>query len=255
MSIGPFVVGERPSDPLLITVTDAAGAPRDLSTYNAVTVEGLPAGTTAITNAAQGRISYTFTAAFAQAGTASFRVKLAQADGDVDYTPYGQIEVSDAFVLRASPTQAYNATAQQVSAAELQQAQVQIALTVDRDLADATVWAAISPRDQGLLAMAISWQAVELKRTADAGLGALPGNVTAMSTAGQSVSFAPGTSVASISNLSPIVVKVLNRLSWRIRQLSGVLEAEARGAAPDPWMRHVDYVVGHNFGLYVGTLP
>lgn len=255
MSIGPFVVGEQPSTPLLVQVTNAAGTPLDLTGYDDVTVEGLPEGLTTLADAALGKVQYTFTEPFETAGTLSFRVKMSQTDGDVDYSPYSDIEITDAFVLRATPAMAYSATAQQVSTAELQQAQVQIALVVDRDLADADVWAAMTPRDQGLIAMAISWQAVELKRSTEAGLAGLPGVVTAMSTAGQSVTFASGTSVASMTSLSQVVVQVLNRLSWRMRQYSAILENEARGPAPDPWIREVDYVVGHNFGLYVGTLP
>lgn len=257
MSLGPWQVGEQPTDPLLITVTDSEGAPRNLDVYDTVTVEGLPEGVTTVASAVDGKVQYTFTAPFAEAGTVSFRVTMASNDDPTgpDVTPWISAEVSGVLVARATPAQAFAATAQQVSAADLQLAQVQIALVVDRDLAEQATWDAISPRDQKLLTQAISWQAVELNKAEAAGLAGLPGSVQSMSTAGQSVTFASGTSVASMTNLSPVVVTILNRLSWKRRQLSAYLENEARGPAPDPWIRQIDYVVGHNFGLYVGTLP
>src|SRR6478735_3318371 len=128
MTFGPVTVGEQPSQPLLITVTDADGVPLDLEVYDTVTVEGLPEGVTTLADAPNGQVQYTFIAPFEEAGTVSFRVKMEQDDGDTDYSPYGEVEVTGAFVLRATPTQAFNATAQQVSNEDLQRAQVQIAL-------------------------------------------------------------------------------------------------------------------------------
>lgn len=255
MTFGPFSVGEQPSTPLLLTVTKADGTAVNLDAYDDITVVGLPEGSTTVASASQGRVQYTFAAPFTEAGTVRFRVRLVQDDGDTDYSPWAEVQVFAEPVTRVSTAQAYTTTAQQVSAERLLQAQVQIALVVDRDLADADIWAALAERDQKLLRQAIAWQAVELGRVADTGLGSLPGPVQSMNTAGQSVTFATGTTLASSTTLSPVVVQVLNRLSWRRRQISAHLEADARGPAPDPWVRHIDYVVGHNFGLYVGTLP
>lgn len=253
MSWGPFHVGEQPSVPLLITVLDADGQPLDLEVYDDVTVEGLPDGVTTIADAPNGQVQYTFTAPFTEPGTLSFVVKMHQDDGDLDESRTGEVEIIGTLTARATPAQAYAYTAQQASAADLQLAQAQVAMTVDRDLADDDVWDAIGTRDQSLIRQAISWQAVELDRTTALGLTAMPGVVTSMSTAGQSVAFAAGTTVASMTNLSGVVVGLLDRLSWKVRQYSAELACAARGPAPDPWHPIGQYQLGSNGGLYLGS--
>ncbi len=65
--IGPYAVGEIPL-PLVVTFKDSDGAVINLTGYNAETViEGVddtadlaPAGTTAVTNAAGGEVTYTW---------------------------------------------------------------------------------------------------------------------------------------------------------------------------------------------------
>lgn len=254
MTIGPFAVQERPSTPLVVTVTNADGTAKDLSGYDTVDIEGLPAGVTTVADAATGRVQYTFTEAFAEAGTVRFRVVLSQADGDTDFSPWGEIQVLGDLAPRVTAGAAYAHTAQQVSVTDLVRAQAQIALVVDRDLADTEIWTGIETRDQKLLAQAISWQAVELAKTDAAGLASLPGQVQAMSTAGQSVTFATGTSLTSMTALSPVVIQVLNRISWRRRQISAEPLVDARGPMPDPWARVGGVTYTENFGLFVGTL-
>ena len=235
MALGPFAVGEQPSEPLVIAVTNAVGEPLDLDLYDSLHFDGdaLPAGTVTIASAPEGKLQYTFSEAFTVAGPVEARVRLVQDDGDVDYSPWFSFDVLPAYALRVTPVEAYVFTAQSVTQAQLLTAQAQVAMVVDRLLADDVIWDGLWSRDRSLLQQAIAWQAAEVAQAAVIGVPQMAG-VQSMSTANQSITFTAGSGTAPSVPVGQMSLAILKRLSWRLRQLSSYVEPER--VRPDAWV-------------------
>lgn len=223
MSAGPFFVGEQPSSPLTIDLTDSSGAALDLSVYDDVELisEEIPAGTLSIVEPAAGRVQYVFSAPFAVAGTVSYQIRLEQLDGDTDYTPPATFQVLSTTSTGAivSASMASDITGASVSGADLVRAQHQIGAVLGHDLFDTAFTGRRTGRDMYLLRQAVAYQAAGLGQAAMT----VPIGVTAVSQAGLSLSFGAPTGLAE-SQLSPWAVSLLKRLSWRRRR---VLRASA----------------------------
>jgi hypothetical protein len=95
-------VGQKPSTPLVLNVTDTQGQPVTLSTYTAVQMLiKSPTGTmivdgTAVLTISGNKATYTWgtTSIFTEPGDYRFQLKLTKAGGVVDYSTVAKIEVS-----------------------------------------------------------------------------------------------------------------------------------------------------------------
>lgn len=217
MAIGPFAVGEQPSEPLVIRVTNSDGEPVDLDQYDSMELigYGLPEGITSIADAAAGRVQYTFTAPFADVGTVEARVVLTQEDGDVDYSPVFSFEVYDVVTSTfLSGPQVFTITGQNSSRAARAKAQSIVGLVLHRDLSDTDWLDRLGARDLGLLRQAVAWQSV-FTPTLE-----VPPGATSVATGDVSLTF--GGSSAESTVLATLTAMALSRLSWRRRSMISV---------------------------------
>ncbi|WP_157107670.1 hypothetical protein [Nocardia amikacinitolerans] len=97
-----YYVEQKPVEPLVLTVRDERGVPRNLSAYDSaqVFISGTngfgfdDAGTASITDAANGRITFTFTGNSVFGTVGRYRIQVKLIDGDRwDWSDIGEIEV------------------------------------------------------------------------------------------------------------------------------------------------------------------
>lgn len=224
-----FYVGEKPSQPLVVTVTDDAGTPLDLNAYVSVALvgDGLPAGTAATSDAQAGEVSYTFTDPFVTAGPVEFLVRLNTASGGIDYSgPLVLSVLQRPADSRVTLALARLITASDVSSDSLLRAQSQLSLLVDRQLWDDETWDALPERDSSLLRQAIAWQGLHLDQVEQSPMPFVPG-ATSLSTGDVSVSFGDGATPGAVA-LSPLARNLLRRLSWHRNEIPAYVPKRSR---------------------------
>lgn len=209
-----YFVGETPSRPLVIVLKKADGTVYDLTDYSDVTLvgDGLPAGSTIVTDALNGRIQYSFSAPFTSAGVLDLRVELRTVDGDVDYASPMQVTVaneSPGATLYATASDVEAITGTPVSNNKIARAQSMVSLACGYDLTDTT--RTFSSRDTSLLRQAVAWQAEALQ--AGRINEELPAGASSISLGDAAVSFGPGGS-GSHPWLSSLARAAILRLSW-----------------------------------------
>jgi hypothetical protein len=161
-----FYVGEQPSDPMVVTVTEPDGVtPRDLTGVTSVAFVGdpLPAGTAAVANAAQGKVQYDFDDPFTEAENLRLQVKMTTGD-DVDYSAVFTVSVqnpADTLATIVTPVQVEAWTSVSVSQSDVVKAQGVVGLTVGRDLTDPLWLLTVGDRDLFWLQQAVAWQAAD----------------------------------------------------------------------------------------------
>lgn len=218
-----FYVGEQPSDPLVITIHDEAGAPVDLSDVSSVALVGgiLPDGELDISNAAEGKVQYTFNEPFTLAGVLDLQVQMVDSAEGTDYSAPFQLVVSDPadiamLLVTAGLVELWTGTP--VSEANIARAQGSLCLVLGRDLSDAAWLTALGTSDNFWLRQAIAYQAAYLASVDNIGAltpGAVPG---AISVANGDVSVTwSDTSVAQAEVgpvLSPSAQAAVRKLTW-----------------------------------------
>lgn len=213
MSLGPFVEGEQPADPLVLTVVDAAGDTVDFDDYDTVTLSGtLPAGTA--TPLAGGVLQYKATEPFTEVGTFEIRVVMSQDDGDVDYSQPFEYTVEPALVFtsnRVTPDVVFANTGSAVSPQDIARAQADVNLFVARNLGDDALWDDLLDTDVYWLGLAISHQAAF---TAAGGFDLeVPIGANSVSAGGVAVSMSSGFSIEGV-HLAPLAKMALKHVSW-----------------------------------------
>ena len=220
-----FYVGERPSTPLVITVTDEAGAPRDLSGYSEVSIVpvdtvGLPPGDCSVSDAEAGKVQYDFIDPFEVAALLVLQVKMETGTGDVDMSGSFTLTVLDqvdSTTTLVTPAQVEAWTGRSVSQQQVVQAQFQVSLAVGADLSDEDWLAGLGSQDTYWLSLAVAYQAADLARfqaaTEQIQVPYLPG-VQSVSTGDQSITFRAGESGVSVPGMSSQANIALRRISW-----------------------------------------
>lgn len=238
-----FYVNERPSDPLVVTVTQADGVtPRDLTAVSSVALVGdvLPAGTTSVNNAALGKVQYDFTAPFTEAANLLLQVKLTTGV-DIDYSAPFTISVQnagDTVVPIVTPAAVEATTGVSVSGVDVVRAQGFVGLVVGRDLTDVAWLLTVSTRDQFWLRQAIAWQASE--HPADSvvavSLPYIPG-ASSITNGDVSISYRDDSS-GELANLCANARLAVNKLSWLrpVRSVSATPFLANRGPQPSTWV-------------------
>lgn len=234
-----FYLGEQPSEPLVVTVRDDAGNPRDLSDVTAVEFVGgdLPAGDAAVSNAAAGKVQYDFSAPFTVAENLRLQVKLTTPEGTDYSAPFtlAVLDPADATVTIVTPAQVEAWTTTSVSEGDVVRAQGLISLAVGKDLSDPLEMAELRDRDVFWLKQATSWQAAAHPEGATVTLPYVPG---ASSIANGDVSISYFEDGASeLSNLAANAKLALKRVSWLrpVRSVSATPFLTSR-TQPDPWV-------------------
>jgi hypothetical protein len=238
-----FYVGEQPSDPLVVTVTDEGGAPRDLTGVTSVQFVGdpLPAGTAAIANAAQGKVQYDFDAPFVDAENLRVQVKMLTG-GDSDYSAPFTISVQnpqDALVTIVTPQQVEAWTNVSVSNGDVVRAQGLICLVVGRDLTDVDwIDEDVSNQDLFWLQQAVAWQASEHPEdtTVRVQMPYVPG-ASSITNGDISISFRDD-SQSELAQLAGNALLAVKRLSWMkpVRSVSATPFLSNRGPRPSTWV-------------------
>lgn len=191
-----FYVGEQPTSPLVITVTNEDGTPRDLADYESVSFigEGMPDGTTTVSDPAEGKVQFDFAAPFTVAENLTLQIGMES--GDIyDYSaPFviSVLDVPDESLTIVTPAQVEATTGESVTRKQVVKAQGLVSLAVGRDLTD-QVWFTgyVSARDQFWLRTAVSYQAshdAELESGDTLSVPYAPG-VATMSTGDQSITY------------------------------------------------------------------
>lgn len=210
-----YYVGETPSRPLVINLRDSSGEQLDLTGLT-VTLEGdgLPAGTTTVTDATTGEVEYEFTAPFTEAGILEVRARLVSGSGDVDLTDPMEIPVYDdsTGTLIMTPAQVEGITGTVVTASNIARAQSMVSLAVGRDLSNPDVVASLTDNDLYLVRQAVAWQAEGI-RTGKVN-ESYPTGAVSISSGDQSISFGSGGSSSDASLLAPLATLAVKRLSW-----------------------------------------
>lgn len=237
---GTYYVGEQPSDPMVLTVTDAAGDPVDLSDVSAVALVGdeLPAGMATVENPFAGTVQYKFTAPFADSGSLTLQVAMTDTDGGVDYSAPFTVTVADpseGTALLVTPVEVENWTGVPVSVSDIARAQGQVSVACGRDLSDPDWLGGLSSSDYYWLRLSVAYQAAEI----------------AMSSGGLSMPYVPGaTSIANgdvrvtygegggsqMTGLNGMANAALQRLSWmgNFRSVQAT-PFSSRGPKPSAW--------------------
>lgn len=217
-----FYKGEKPSTPLVITVTDDDGQPKDLSIYADVSIvpidtPGLPIGVCSISDTTTGRVQYDFSEPFEDAVVLVLQVRMATSGDDVDLSAPFTLTVldpNDAGVTLVTPPQVENWTGQSVSQQQVVQAQYQISLAVGADLFDEEWIDSLGSKDRYWLNLAVAYQAADIAKvdssTAEITVPYLPG-VQSISTGDQSISFGSGADTGGVATQANTA---LRRLSW-----------------------------------------
>lgn len=238
-----FYVGEQPSDPLVVTVTEADGVtPRNLTGVGSVSFVGdpLPAGTAAVADALTGKVQYDFSAPFTEAENLQLQVKMTTGS-DSDYSQPFTVSVqnpADTLATVVTPAQVEAWTNVSVSQGDVVRAQGLICLVVGRDLTD-TVWLAdVSNQDTFWLQQAVAWQAAEHPQN-DAPLILLPYVPGASSIANGDVSISyRDDSGDELSTLAANAKMAVKRLSWLrpVRSMSATPFLSNRPPRPSTWV-------------------
>ena len=243
MSSVTYYVGERPSDPLVVTVTEPDGVtPRDLTGVTSVQFVGdpLPAGTAAIADALTGKVQYDFSAPFTDAENLRVQVRMNEGT-DVDYSKPFTISVQnvlDALATIVTTSQVEAWTGVSVSLGDINKAQGLICLTVGRDLTDVNWLDGVSNQDMFWLQQAVAWQAAEhpADSTITVALPYVPG-ASSIANGDVSISFRDD-SQSELSNLASNALMAVKRLSWMkpVRSVSATPFLTNRPTQPSTWV-------------------
>lgn len=237
-----FYVGEQPSDPLVVTVTEPDGTPRDLTGVTAVSFVGdlLPAGAATVNNAAEGKVQYDFSAPFTVAQNLRVQVRMVTA-GDSDYSAPFTISVQnpeDALATIVTPAQAEGWTGVSVSESDVVKAQGLVCLVVGRDLTDADWLLTVSDQDMFWLKQAVAWQSAEHPEggTITVPLPYVPG-ASSIANGDVSISFRDD-SQSELANLAGNATLAIKRLSWMrpVRSVSATPFLYNRPRQPSTWV-------------------
>jgi hypothetical protein len=238
-----FYVGEQPSDPLVVTVTEADGVtPRNLTDVDTVEFVGdvLPVGTASIANAALGKVQYDFDEPFEEAQNLRLQVKMITGT-DVDYSAPFVVSVQnldEATVPIVTPAQVEGWTNVSVSTGDVVRAQGIITLVVARDLTDAVWFAGVAAQDQFWLQQAVAWQAAEHPEggTVRVALPYVPG-ASSIANGDVSISYRED-SQSELANLAANAKLAVSRLSWmrQLRTVSAMPFLSQRGPQPSSWV-------------------
>lgn len=213
-----FYIGEQPSDPLVVTVHNSDGTVRDLTGVDTVDFVGdpLPAGTTSIVSAPQGKVQYDFDAPFAVAANLTIQIQMNE-NGDVDLSEPFTISVQDpgeAITPIVTPSQIESWTGVSVSNNDVVRAQGIVSLVVGRNLNDAEWYADLSTNDQFWLQQGVGWQAAEHPQDTVVAMDFpyVPG-VSSISNGDIAISYSEGGGDEYVS-LAQNAKLALKRLSW-----------------------------------------
>lgn len=220
-----YYVNAVPSEPLVITVRDKAGAPVNLAAASSVVFVGdaLPAGTASINNAAQGKVQYLFSSPFASAGLYVIQVRVNYASGGPDISGPVTLRVenlSEPAALLLTPSQVEDLTGVPVSRNQVARAQALIGLVVGQDLNDPDWYPSEPTRDVYWLKSAVAWQATATPVTPTqpgAGDYDIPAGARSVSTGDLSISFGDDGYTAGAGGVNELhgnARLALNRLSW-----------------------------------------
>jgi hypothetical protein len=243
MAVPIFYVGEQPSDPLVVTVTEADGVtPRDLTGVTSVQFVGdpLPAGTAAVALAAEGKVQYDFSAPFVEAENLRMQVKMTTGT-DVDYSAPFVVSVqneADALATIVTPVQVEAWTSVSVSQSDVVKAQGLVGLVTGRDLTDAVWLLGVNDRDLFWLQQAVAWQASEHPEGGGVSV-ALPYVPGASSIANGDVSISyREDSGDELSNLVANARLAIKKLSWMrpVRSVSATPFLSNRPTQPSTWV-------------------
>lgn len=213
-----FYVDEQPSDPLVVTVRDPDGVPVDLS--DVITVEfvggALPDGEAVVNNAAEGKVQYTFSAPFTEAGVLSLQVKMIDTVNGVDFsTPFNLVvaDPAEEAELLVSAVEVEAWTGAPVSVADISRAQAIVGLACGRNLNDTDWLATLSTTDSYWLSLATAYQAVEVRAAQEGVVFPYVPGASSISTGDVSVSYRAdaNSDVVGLGNLARTAV---SRLSW-----------------------------------------
>jgi hypothetical protein len=239
-----FYVGEQPSDPLVVTVTEADGVtPRDLTGVGSVSFVGdpLPAGTAAIANAVEGKVQYDFSAPFTEAENLRLQVKMSTG-ADADYSGVFTVSVqnpADTLATIVTPMQVEAWTSVSVSNTDVVRAQGLICLVTGRDLTDQD-WldSNVSNQDLFWLQQAVAWQAAEHPEdgTITVALPHVPG-ASSISNGDVSISYREDNQ-SELANLASNATLAIKRLSWMrpVRSVSATPFLTERVRQPSTWV-------------------
>jgi hypothetical protein len=239
-----FYVGEQPSDPLVVTVTESDGVtPRDLTGVGSVAFVGdpLPAGTAAVADALEGKVQYDFSAPFTEAENLRLQVKMTTGS-DIDYSQPFTVSVqnpNDALVTIVSPAQVEAWTNVSVSNGDVVRAQGLICLVVGRDLTDVDwIDEDVSNQDLFWLQQAVAWQASEHPEdgTIKVALPYVPG-ASSIANGDVSISYRED-SQSELANLASNTLLAIKRLSWMkpVRSVSATPFLTDRPRQPSTWV-------------------
>lgn len=243
-----FYVGEQPSDPLIITVRDSAGAAVNLTDVSTVSLVGdpLPAGTCIINNAALGKVQYTFTAPFTVAGSLVEQVKMVDTVAGIDYSAPFTLSVAnmaEPATALVTPAQVETFTGQVVSENDIARAQGVISLAAGVNIADPDWLELVSTADTYWLELAVSYQAVEVgHQLAGESMIGFPG-AKSLSNGDVRVTFSDSVD-SSMPELGSLARAALMRLSWLrpMRSIQAKPFLLTPSPPPDPWITTTTYV-------------
>jgi hypothetical protein len=218
-----FYVGEQPSDPLVITVRDSAGAPLSLTDVSSVSLIGddLPDGSLDVSDAAAGKVQYTFDAPFDSPGVLQLQVSMQDQAGGLDYSAPFTITVASpatADSLIVTPSQVEIWTGVPVSLNDIARAQGDIMLVVGRDLTNSAWLSSLAYTDQFWLRMAVAQEAAERAQAPVSGAitaSTVPGAVS-VTNGDVSVTFAEAAVTGSLNGpaLGIRAVSAIKKLTW-----------------------------------------
>ncbi len=207
MTIGPYSVGEFPTQPVVITAI--LSGYDDLNDYDTVEVVGpdLPEGTTTVMDATH--VSYQFAEPFEASGGYMLRVQATSGER-VDYSSWASFVVYDATLLTTA--EAAMLTGENAPSIDrLLRAQAAVALVLDRDLADEDWLASLSRADYRRLVAAIAFTSVSTSFAPNAGTGQ---EIQSVKSGDETVTYR-ASGGTSVSTLPPLAMLMVDKLSWR----------------------------------------
>lgn len=251
MATTTFYVGEQPSEPLVITVRDAAGAPVDLDPVTDVFIVGdeLPEGVASILNEVEGKVQYTFTGPFEDAGILTLQVQLIFTNGGVDYSAPFTISVldpADDLATIVTPAQVESWTGVSVSQSSVVAAQGVVMLVVGRNLTDELWLASIGDQDRFWLNQAVAWQSAENPGgdTVPVAMPYIPG-ASSIKNGDVAVTYRDG-AVNELTNLAANARLAIKKISWMrpVRSMTAAPFLSRRGLTDQEWYDFVYLLPG-----------